>query len=120
MVEKKTVNGVNVKELFATIDAIKANPDIAGFRFRATNKWINGTHNRATVKDFYGALKEDNSRHSMLFELDEPPVLLGKNEGGQSCGISSDCSFRMSHDKPHSPRLCQGDRDKESGIQVRR
>jgi len=62
MIEDKLVNGVNVKELFSTIDAIKGNPDIAKFRFRATNKWINGTHCRATIKDFYGALKEDDSR----------------------------------------------------------
>ncbi|HSB06301.1 MAG TPA: OsmC family protein [Thermodesulfobacteriota bacterium] len=81
MAESKIVNGVNVKELFSTIDAIKGKPDIAKFKFRATNKWTNGTHNRATVKDFYGALKEDNSRTPMVFELDEPPVLLGENRG---------------------------------------
>jgi len=81
MAEQKMVNGVNVTELFNTIDLIKKNPDIAKFKFRATNKWINGTHNRATIKDFYGALKEDNSRKPMVYELDEPPVLLGKNEG---------------------------------------
>jgi uncharacterized OsmC-like protein len=75
------INGIDVKGLFSTIDAIKDKPDIAKFRFRATNKWINGTHNRATVKDFYGALKEDDSREAMKFDLDEPPVLLGKNEG---------------------------------------
>jgi len=81
MADSKMINGVNVKELFSTIDAIKGRPDIATFRFRATNKRVNGTHNRATIKDFYGALKEDNSREPVVFELDEPPVLLGKNEG---------------------------------------
>ena len=81
MADIKNINGVNVKELFSTIDAVKGNPEIAKFRFRATNKWVNGTHNQATVKDFYGALKEDNSRDPIVFELDEPPVLLGKNEG---------------------------------------
>lgn len=81
MAENKMVNGIDVTGLFSTIDAIKGKPDIAKFKFRATNKWINGTHNRATVKDFYGALKEDNSREPMHFDMDEPPVLLGKNEG---------------------------------------
>ena len=38
------VNGVNTEQLFNTIDLIKENPDIAKFKFRATNKWINGTH----------------------------------------------------------------------------
>ena len=81
MMEQKMINGVNVTELFNTIDLIKRNPDISKFQFRATNKWINGTHNRAAVKDFFGALKEDDTRKPIVFELDEPPVLLGKNEG---------------------------------------
>jgi uncharacterized OsmC-like protein len=81
MAERKIINGVNVKELFSTIDAVKGNPDIAKFKFRATNKWTGGTHNRAAIKDFYGALKEDHSREAIHFDLDEPPVLLGKNRG---------------------------------------
>lgn len=81
MAQEKITNGVNVDQLFSTIEAIKANPEIAQFKFRSTNEWIDGTHNRATVKDFYGALKEDTSRHAVVFEIDEPPVLLGKNLG---------------------------------------
>ena len=77
----KTVNGVNVDGLFGTIDLIKEKPDIAKFKFRARNKWVKGTHNRATVKDFYGALQEDDSREPAVFEIDEPPVLLGNNLG---------------------------------------
>jgi hypothetical protein len=79
--EKKTVNGVDVQGLFSTIDLIKQQPDIAKFKFRARNKWVDGTHNRATVKDFYGALKEDDSRDPAVYELDEPPILLGNNLG---------------------------------------
>ena len=78
---EKMVNGVNVSELFKTIDAIKGNSEIAKFKFRATNEWINGTHCRATIKDFYGALKEDDSRPAMNYDMDEPPVLLGNNKG---------------------------------------
>jgi len=81
MADNKIVNGVNVTELFNTIEAIKGKPDIAKFKFRATNKWINGTHCRATIKDFCGALKEDDSRPPMDYDMDEPPVLLGNNEG---------------------------------------
>jgi len=75
------VNGVNTEQLFNTINLIKENPDIAKFEFRATNKWINGTHCRGTIKDFYGALKEDDSRPSVDYDMDEPPVLLGNNQG---------------------------------------
>lgn len=79
--ETRMINGVNVTMLFETIDAIKETPEIATFRFRATNSWQDGTHNQARVKDFYGAMQEDNSRAPMDFEIDEPPVLLGSNQG---------------------------------------
>jgi uncharacterized OsmC-like protein len=78
---KRVVNGVNVDQLFSTIDLIKEKPEIAKFKFRATNQWVDGTHNRATVKDFYGAGQEDDTRESMVFHMDEPPVLLGDNQG---------------------------------------
>jgi len=75
------VNGVNVSQLLETIELIKSNPEISKFKFRATNKWDTGTHNRATVKDFYGALQQDDTREALVFEIDEPPVLLGNNIG---------------------------------------
>ena len=81
MAEKTMLNGINLTQLTETIDAIRKNPEIAKFKFRATNQWVEGTHNRATVKDFFGALKEDTSRKPIVFEIDEPPVLLGNNVG---------------------------------------
>jgi uncharacterized OsmC-like protein len=79
--EPRMVNGVNIEQLFGTLDLIKQNPEVAKFKFRATNKWINGTHCQATVRDFYGALKEDTSRQPAVFHMDEPPVLLGNSQG---------------------------------------
>jgi len=81
MKQEKVVNGVNIDQLVSTINLIKEKPEIAQFKFRAMNKWIEGTCNRATVKDFYGAGQEDDSRAPMVFEIDEPPVLCGKNQG---------------------------------------
>lgn len=81
MKQEKKVNGVNVEQLFSTIEQIKGNPEIAKFKFRAINTWVDGTHCRATVKEFYGALKEDTSREPLVFEIDEPPVLCGQNLG---------------------------------------
>jgi len=77
----QVVNGVNVTELVNTINLIKETPDISQFKFRATNQWQNGTYNQATVKDFYGAMQEDDTRDPMIFDIDEPPVLLGNNKG---------------------------------------
>jgi uncharacterized OsmC-like protein len=79
--QPKTVNGINTDQLFKTIDLIKEKPDIAKFKFRSKNKWVDGAHNRGFVKDFYGAGEEDNSRGEAVFEIDEPPILLGNNLG---------------------------------------
>ncbi len=79
--EEKFVNGVDVDQLFGTIEMIREKPEIARFKFRATNRWIAGTHNQATVKDFFGALQEDSSREPMVFKIDEPPVLCGRSLG---------------------------------------
>lgn len=76
------VNGVRVTELFGVIDNIKKDPEIAMFQFRASNKWVNGMHNRASVKDFYGAKHEDETREKpFVFDEDEPYVLLGGDTG---------------------------------------
>ena len=77
----KIVNGVNTDQLFSTLDLIKEKPDIANFKFRARNRWVEGTHCQATVKDFFGAGAEDNSRDEAVFEIDEPPILLGNSQG---------------------------------------
>ncbi len=71
-------NGVDTATMFATLDAIKAQPEIAKFRFRARNQWLGGAHNRSTIKGFYAAGGEDTTR-SEAFELDagEPAILLG-------------------------------------------
>ena len=73
-------NGVDREVLFATLDLIKAQPELARFQFRASNRWIDGAHNRSTIKTFYGAGAEDTSR-TEPFEVDagEPEVLLGRN-----------------------------------------
>jgi len=75
-------NGVNVDQLIGTINAIKDNPDLAHFHFRATNEWVSGGHSRTTIQSFYGAGSEDTSRSGpFILEGDEPPVLLGSNAG---------------------------------------
>jgi uncharacterized OsmC-like protein len=75
-------NGVDTNTMFATLDAIKAQPEIAQFRFRARNRWLGGAHNRSTIKDFYAACAEDTSR-TEAFTLDagEPAILLGTDTG---------------------------------------
>lgn len=75
-------NGVDTEVLFGTLDAIKAQPELGTFQFRARNRWIGGAHNRSTIKDFYGAGQEDATRGD-TFSIDagEPAILLGADTG---------------------------------------
>lgn len=83
MAEPTTIiNGLDVNAAVATIAAIKSDPSLAKFQFRARNMWVNGGENRSVIRDFYGAGQEDASRKSAFeFTNGEPPVLLGHNEG---------------------------------------
>jgi len=76
------LNGVDTPTLFATLDAVKSNPDLAKFQFRATNRWISGTHNRTSIQGFYGAGQEDTSRtEKFTYDADHPAVLVGTGNG---------------------------------------
>lgn len=70
-------NGVNVDDLMATVEAIKAKPSLAQFVFRSKAKWINRAHTQSTFDSLYGA-GEEHKRSTQLFaEGDEPAALLG-------------------------------------------
>src|SRR3954449_12764615 len=74
-------NGIDTAQVYGTLDALKAQPDLARFEFRVNNRWISGTHSRSTIHGFWGAGQEDASREAP-FEVDasEPPILFGHNE----------------------------------------
>jgi uncharacterized OsmC-like protein len=76
------MNGLDTKQMYETIEALKGDPSLAQFEFRASNKWISGGANASTIQGFYGAGQEDSSRtEAFEFTNGEPPVLLGANEG---------------------------------------
>lgn len=78
----KIVNGLDTTQLVKTVEGIQSQPTLARFEFRAKNNWITGGENRSTIRDFYGAGGEDDSRERPFeFTNGEPPVLLGANEG---------------------------------------
>jgi uncharacterized OsmC-like protein len=79
VMENPVRNGVDTATLFATLDAVKGNPDIAKFQFRATNKWVSGTHNQSTIHGFYGAMQEMTHQQAWTFDADHPAVLVGSD-----------------------------------------
>jgi uncharacterized OsmC-like protein len=75
-------NGVDTETMFGTLDLIRAQPELAKFEFRATNRWIDGAHNRSTIKGFYAAGGEDTSRgEAFVLDAGEPAILLGTDTG---------------------------------------
>jgi uncharacterized OsmC-like protein len=71
------VNGVEVDRLFDTINLIKQTPGLADFKFRLRNRWIDGSVNRSTINNFYGAGTDNPHNKPFVLQADEPSVLLG-------------------------------------------
>ena len=74
-------NGVNVTQLEQTIEAVKEKPELADFKFRARNQWMDGSRNRASAGSFYGTQQELSREKPFEFQCDEPPVLGGTDLG---------------------------------------
>jgi uncharacterized OsmC-like protein len=77
-----TRNGVDTTTLFATLDAVQSQPELAKFQFRASNRWVSGTHSQGRISDFFGAGTEHvHQRDDLVFDADHPQVLVGKDNG---------------------------------------
>ena len=77
--ENPRTNGVDTATLFATLDAVKGQPEIAKFQFRATNTWLDGTHSRSRFSGFHGAMQEMEHEHVTEVDADHPEVLVGRD-----------------------------------------
>lgn len=75
--EAKPMNGVDVPTLFATIGAVKEQPELAKFTFRASGEWLQGTHSRVTAGSFDGAGGTHDHKATYTTEGDHPEVLVG-------------------------------------------
>lgn len=74
-------HGVDTPKLFATIEAVRGQPELAQFQFRATSRWIKGTHSRSTMAGFSGAGGEHQHIAAYKADADHPAVLCGADQG---------------------------------------
>ena len=74
------VNGVNVTALTQTVEAVKANPLIAKFRFNVKNEWLDGPRSHSIINGFHGAMQDIERSQSFQLHTDEPPILLGRDQ----------------------------------------
>ncbi|HXW03885.1 MAG TPA: OsmC family protein [Vicinamibacterales bacterium] len=79
--ERTPLNGVDTPKLFATLDVVKATPDLARFCFRATSKWVSGTYSETTIEAFTGAGGQHEHRTTFRYGADHPAVLVGEDRG---------------------------------------
>jgi len=80
--ETKTAeNGVNVTALLGAREALSRAPEAARFKWRATSKWLKGTHSRGTVEGFFGLGGEQMHRQRYQFDSDHPEVFASEDNG---------------------------------------
>ena len=79
--ENPVDNGVNVEALLGAREALTEAPDAAKFKWRASVKWIKGTHSRSTVDGFFGLGEEQKHKSTFTFEADHPEVFASEDHG---------------------------------------
>jgi uncharacterized OsmC-like protein len=79
--EKQVDNGVNVQALLDARDALSVAPEAAKFEWRASCKWISGTHSQSTIRSFFGLGMEQKHRTEFSFEADHPEIFASEDNG---------------------------------------
>jgi len=79
--ERVPRNGVDTPTLFATINAVREQPPLARFQFRARNRWVEGTNSRTRIESFSGAGAEQAHGRPFEYDADHPAVLCGGDRG---------------------------------------
>ena len=74
-------NGVNVEALLGARQALTDTPEAARFTWRASCRWIRGTHSRSAVQGFFGLGSEQSHRTEFSFETDHPQVFASEDNG---------------------------------------
>ena len=79
--ESQVNNGVNVQALLDARKALSDAPEAARFQWRASCKWINGTHSRSTIRNFFGLGEEQKHRTEFSFDADHPEIFASEDKG---------------------------------------
>lgn len=74
-------NGVNVEALLGAREAMAGAPAAAKFTWKATNEWINGTHSRTTIDEFFGVGATQAHKSAFTLETDHPEIFAAEDNG---------------------------------------
>jgi len=78
---KSVDNGVNVEALLGAREALTGAPEAAQFKWRASVKWIKGTHSKSTIEGFFGLGEEQKHRSTFTFDADHPQIFASEDNG---------------------------------------
>jgi uncharacterized OsmC-like protein len=79
--ERQVNNGVNVQALLDARKALSDTPEAAKFQWRASCKWINGTHSHSSIRNFFGLGGEQKHRTEFSFDADHPEIFASEDKG---------------------------------------
>lgn len=74
-------NGVNVEALLGAREAMTETPAAAQFQWRARSQWVDGTHTRTSIQDFFGAGAEQAHVKEFTFDTDHPELFAASDQG---------------------------------------
>jgi uncharacterized OsmC-like protein len=76
----KVDNGVNVTALLGAREALEKAPEAAQFKWRASCEWLNGTHSRSAIGNFFGLGAEQSRNKTFTVEADHPKVFASEDK----------------------------------------
>ena len=76
--QNSIINGLNVDDVTALIENVKADPAAGQTKWKVTSAWQGRTHNRSTVSSFF--IGGEESRRDFAIDIDEPEELGGGNQ----------------------------------------
>jgi uncharacterized OsmC-like protein len=79
--EKQVQNGVNVDALLGARDALSKAPEAAKFNWKASCKWMNGTHSQTSIQGFYGLGSQQSHKTEFTFDTDHPEIFASEDKG---------------------------------------
>src|SRR4029450_4408814 len=73
-------NGVNVDALMGARTALEQAPEAAQFKWRASCEWVNGTHSRSAIGNFFGLGAERSRGKMFTVDADHPQVFAAEDK----------------------------------------
>jgi len=76
-----TLNGVDVDHVVNAVNAFTENEELANFKFKLSNKWIDGGHSQSKITSCFGASQENTHDDPFEINSDVHPIFAGNDRG---------------------------------------